>query len=90
MLYYLEINLNENKIISECDEKLSSEVSQYPVGKQLKLQIWVHNSLMSPLDEVTLELNFYQDYLNGTINTQLGNRLATTGSTKTHKARVSK
>lgn len=49
----------------------------------------MHNSLRSPLDEVTLELNFYQDYLNGTVNNQLGNRLATTGSTKTHKARVS-
>lgn len=45
---------------------------------------------MSPLDEVTLELNFYQDYLNGTINNQLGNRLVTMGSTKTHKARVSR
>lgn len=45
---------------------------------------------MSPLDDVTLELNFYQDYLNGTINNQLGNRLATTGSTKIHKARVSR
>lgn len=90
-MYYalLEINLNEDKIVSECDEKLSSEISQYPVGQQLKLQIWVHNSLMSPLDEVTLELNFYQDYLNGTINDQLGNRLVTMGSTKTHKARVS-
>jgi len=44
---------------------------------------------MAPLDEVTLELNFYQDYLNGTINSQLGTRLATMGSTKTHKARVS-
>lgn len=44
---------------------------------------------MSPLDEVTLELNFYQDYQNGTINNQLGTRLATMGSTKTHKARVS-
>lgn len=43
---------------------------------------------MSPLDEVTLELNFYQDYLNGTINSQLGNRLATLGSTKSHKTRV--
>lgn len=59
------------------------------MGQQLKLQIWVHNSLMSPLDEVTLELNFYQDYLNGTINSQLGNRLVTLGSTKTHKAKVS-
>lgn len=45
---------------------------------------------MSPLDDVTLELNFYQDYLNGTTNNQLGNRLATTGSTKTHTTRVSK
>lgn len=44
---------------------------------------------MSPLDDVTLELNFYQDYLNGTTNSQLGNRLATTGSTKTHTTRVS-
>jgi len=44
---------------------------------------------MSPLDEVTLELNFYQDYLNGIINSQLGTRLATMGSTKTHKTRVS-
>lgn len=85
----LEINLNQVKIVSESDEKLLSESSQYQVGQLLKLQIWVHNSLMSPLDEVTLELNFYQDYLNGTINNQLGNRLATTGSTKTHKARVS-
>lgn len=85
----LEINLNQVKIVCESDEKLLSESSQYQVGQLLKLQIWVHNSLMSPLDEVTLELNFYQDYLNGTINNQLGNRLATTGSTKTHKARVS-
>lgn len=85
----LEINLNEEKIVSECDEKLLSETSQYPVGQQLKLQIWVHNSLMSPLDDVTLELNFYQDYLNGTTNNQLGNRLATTGSTKTYTTRVS-
>lgn len=85
----LEINLNEEKIVSECDEKLSSETSQYPVGQQLKLQIWVHNSLMSPLDDVTLEFNFYQDYLNGAINNRLGSRVATTGSTKTHKARVS-
>lgn len=84
----VEINLNEEKIVSECDEKLLSETSQYPVGQQLKLQIWVHNSLMSPLDDVTLELNFYQDYLNGTTNNQLGNRLATTGSTKTHTTRV--
>lgn len=45
---------------------------------------------MSPLDEVTLELYFYQDYLNGTINNQLGNRLATMGSTKTFKAKVSR
>ncbi|XP_026821894.1 protein brunelleschi [Rhopalosiphum maidis] len=87
---YWEINLNEEKIVSECDEKLLSETSQYPVGQQLKLQIWVHNSLMSPLDDVTLELNFYQDYLNGTTNSQLGNRLATTGSTKTHTTRVNK
>lgn len=76
--------------MSECDEKLSSETSQYSVGQLLRLQIWVHNSLMSPLDEVTLEFNFYQDYLNGTINNQLGNKLVTTGLTKTHKARVSK
>lgn len=81
--------MNEEKVISESDGKLSSETSQYPVGRKLRLQIWVHNSLRSPLDEVTLELNFYQDYLNGTVNNQLGNRLATTGSTKTHKARVS-
>lgn len=87
-MYYIEINLNEEKIVNERDEKLSSETSQYPVGQQLKLQIRVHNSLMSPLDDFTLELNFYQDYLNGTINNQLGSRLATTGSTKTYKARV--
>lgn len=81
--------MNEEKIVSECTEKLSSETSQYSVGQLLKLQIWVHNSLMSPLDEVALELQFYQDYLNGTINNQLGNRVITTGSTKTYKARVS-
>lgn len=86
----LEIILNEEKIISECNEKPSSDLSRYTVGQQLKFQIWVHNSLMFPLDEVTLEFNFYQDYLNGTINNQLGNRLATMGTTKTHKARVSK
>lgn len=86
----LEIIVNKEKIISEGNEKLSSDLSRYTVGQQLKLQIWVHNSLMFPLDEVTLEFNFYQDYLNGTINNQLGNRLATMGTTKTHKARVSK
>ncbi|XP_050428976.1 protein brunelleschi [Adelges cooleyi] len=85
---YWEINLNEEKIVSECNEKLSPESSQFNVGQLLKLQVWVHNSLRSALDEVTLELNFYQDYLNGTTNYQLGNRLATTGCTKTYKSKV--
>ncbi|XP_050532714.1 protein brunelleschi isoform X2 [Daktulosphaira vitifoliae] len=87
---YWEINLNKEKIVSECNEKISPESSQYNVGQLLHLQIWVHNSLNSSLDEVTLELNFYQDYLNGSINNQLGSRLATTGCNKMYKSKVKK
>lgn len=51
-------------------------------GDCLELQVSVSNSLECVLRQVTLSIQFYQDYQNGTLNYKLDSRLATAGATK--------
>ena len=60
----------------------NSETTTHPVGETLQLGIWVHNSLSLPLVDIMLQLYFFQDYQNGTINQQLSACLATVGATE--------
>lgn len=51
-------------------------------GDCLEMQVFVTNSLEKALSQLTLSVQFYQDYENGTVNYRLDTRLATTGLKK--------
>ena len=51
-------------------------------GDCLELKIFVTNSLDKVLNHLSLSVQFYQDYENGTVNYRMETRLATTGTTK--------
>lgn len=67
----------------------SLESTKYPVGELLQLGIRVHNSLSRPLAGIMLQLYFFQDYQNGTVNQQLEPCLATVGATEVNFPKVS-
>lgn len=52
------------------------------IGDCLEIGVSVANSLECVLKQLTLNIQFYQDYQNGTFNYRLETRLATTGATK--------
>ncbi|KAL1513674.1 hypothetical protein ABEB36_003053 [Hypothenemus hampei] len=51
-------------------------------GDCMELQMSVANSLETSLKDLTLAIQFYQDYDNGTLNYRMDTRLAISGSTK--------
>ncbi|CAH1283288.1 unnamed protein product [Diabrotica balteata] len=51
-------------------------------GDCLALKMAVVNSLEKTLHQITMTIQFYQDYENGTLNYRMDTRLATAGSTK--------
>ncbi|XP_018334201.1 protein brunelleschi [Agrilus planipennis] len=52
------------------------------VGECLEIKVGVSNCFEKPLRQLTLSVQFYQDYQNGMQNYQLETRLAFTGTTK--------
>lgn len=51
-------------------------------GDCLSMKVSVVNKLKRVINQLTLTIQFYQDYENGTLNYRMDTRLATTGSTK--------
>lgn len=51
-------------------------------GDCVNMKMIVTNSLEKDLNKLSLSLQFYQDYENGTLNYRMEARLATTGTTK--------
>lgn len=51
-------------------------------GDCISMKVSVVNNLKRVIKQLTLTVQFYQDYENGTLNYRIDTRLATTGSTK--------
>lgn len=51
-------------------------------GDCISMKVSVVNNLKRIINQLTLNVQFYQDYENGTLNYRMDTRLATTGSTK--------
>lgn len=51
-------------------------------GDCIAMKVSVVNNLKKVINQLTLSVQFYQDYENGTLNYRMDTRLATTGSTK--------
>lgn len=70
-----EVKINGD--IIKAQEEITCEA-----GDCLNLKMSVINSLQKTLQQLTLNIQFYQDYENGTLNYRMDTRLATTGCTK--------
>lgn len=71
----LEVKINGDTF--KLHEDLSCEA-----GDCVELQMSVANSLQTCLKDVTLSVQFYQDYNNGTLNYRMDTRLAVSGASK--------
>ncbi|KAF6213902.1 hypothetical protein GE061_011627 [Apolygus lucorum] len=54
------------------------------IGECIQIRIIAHNSLSRPLTDLSLSVQFFQDYRNGTCNYNLDSRLATSGPSHIH------
>ncbi|KAH1014537.1 hypothetical protein HUJ05_012391 [Dendroctonus ponderosae] len=70
-----DIKINGDTFSSQ--EDLSCEA-----GDCMELQMSIANSLETSLKELTLSVQFYQDYNNGTLNYRMDTRLAISGASK--------
>ncbi|CAG9766365.1 unnamed protein product [Ceutorhynchus assimilis] len=70
-----EVKINGDKFNAQ--EDLSCDA-----GDCMELQMSIANSLETALKELTLSIQFYQDYNNGTLNYRMDTRLAISGASK--------
>lgn len=73
--YFAEVIINDDVVRPQ--DEVTCEA-----GDCLQMKIIVTNSLDKNLTKVTLSVQFYQDYQNGTLNYRMETRLAITGSNK--------
>lgn len=74
-IYFVDVTINDAAVKPQ--EDINCEA-----GDCLEIQIRVSNSLECVLRQLTLSVQFYQDYQNGICNYRLDTRLATAGATK--------
>jgi hypothetical protein len=75
LLHFAEVIINDGPVRPQ--EEVTCEA-----GDCLELKMLVTNSLEKVLGRLTLSVQFYQDYENGTVNYRMETRLATAGATK--------
>jgi hypothetical protein len=73
--HFAEVIINDGPVRPQ--EEVTCEA-----GDCLELKMLVTNSLEKVLGRLTLSVQFYQDYENGTVNYRMETRLATAGATK--------
>lgn len=75
MAFFLEVKVNGTVVSAQ--EEVTCEA-----GDCLALQMSIANSVEQALNHLTLSIQFYQDYENGTMNDRMETRLAMAGATK--------
>lgn len=76
-VFIFELDVSVNGDLVKPQEPINCEA-----GDCLQTHIKVSNCLEKPLRQLTMTIQFYQDYQNGVCNYRLETRLATAGATK--------
>ncbi|XP_034950391.1 protein brunelleschi [Chelonus insularis] len=68
-------------LINEHPVKPQDEIT-CKIGQCVNIGVGLSNALKNPLSDLSLSINFYQDYQNGTVNYRLDSRLCIIGASK--------